>query len=108
MSHIPVDHAIEDLKKSSSSFKELFKHGSLSLEIYKPEKIDHQKPHDRDEVYIVISGEGEFYNEGQIVDFKQGDFLFVPAGAEHRFEKFTEDFATWVLFYGPLGGEANN
>ena len=108
MSHIPVSHAIEDLRNTSSSFKELFKHGSLSLEIYKPEKIDHQKPHDRDQVYIVISGEGEFYNEGQRVDFKQGDFLFVPSGAEHRFEKFTDDFATWVLFYGPLGGEANS
>jgi hypothetical protein len=24
---------------------------------------------------------------------------------EHRFEDFTEDFATWVVFYGPEGGE---
>ena len=32
-------------------------------------------------------------------------FLFVPAGVEHRFEKFTEDFKTWVIFYGAIGGE---
>jgi hypothetical protein len=32
--------------------------------------------------------------------------LFVPAGIEHRFIKFTEDFVTWVVFYGPKGGEA--
>ena len=37
--------------------------------------------------------------------FRQGDFLFVPAGIEHRFESFTNDFATWVIFYGPVGGE---
>jgi hypothetical protein len=32
--------------------------------------------------------------------------LFVPAGHEHRFEDFTPDFATWVIFYGPDGGES--
>ena len=31
--------------------------------------------------------------------------LFVKAGHEHRFENFTDDFATWVIFYGPDGGE---
>ena len=35
-----------------------------------------------------------------------GEALFVPAGVEHRFEDFTPDFATWVFFYGPEGGEA--
>jgi len=34
-----------------------------------------------------------------------GDVLFVAAGVEHRFSKFTDDFATWVFFYGPQGGE---
>lgn len=27
------------------------------------------------------------------------------AQAVHRFEEFSEDFATWVFFYGPEGGE---
>ena len=27
------------------------------------------------------------------------------AGVEHRFDDFRKDFATWVLFYGPEGGE---
>ena len=26
---------------------------------------------------------------------------------EHRFEDFTDDFAIWVIFYGPEGGEKN-
>jgi quercetin dioxygenase-like cupin family protein len=37
--------------------------------------------------------------------FKQGDVLFVKAGIKHRFENFTDDFTTWVIFYGPDGGE---
>ena len=32
--------------------------------------------------------------------------MFVPAGVEHRFENFTEDFKTWVIFYGGDGGES--
>jgi mannose-6-phosphate isomerase-like protein (cupin superfamily) len=37
--------------------------------------------------------------------FRTGDLLFVPAGVIHRFEEFTDDFCTWVMFYGPEGGE---
>jgi hypothetical protein len=31
--------------------------------------------------------------------------LFVAAGQTHRFEDFSDDFAVWVFFYGPDGGE---
>ena len=34
-----------------------------------------------------------------------GSFLFVPADHFHRFEDFSSDFAVWVVFYGPEGGE---
>lgn len=60
---------------------------------------------DRDEVYIIISGMGEFINGGITTPFQQGDFIFVAAGVEHKFVNFTEDFSTWVMFYGPKGGE---
>ncbi|QLG46267.1 cupin domain-containing protein [Costertonia aggregata] len=93
------------LAKTNSPFLNLFEHGSLSVEIYQPEKIDLQQPHTRDEVYVIVSGSGEFLNGGTRTSFKAGDFLFVPAGVEHRFENFTNDFSTWVLFYGPEGGE---
>ncbi|MEM8848319.1 MAG: cupin domain-containing protein, partial [Bacteroidota bacterium] len=71
----------------------------------KPNQVDLQEPHSRDEVYVIISGTGEFLIRDKRYTFAPGDFLFVPAGVEHRFENFTEDFATWVLFYGPEGGE---
>ena len=34
------------------------------------------------------------------------DVLFVAAGDRHRFEQLSPDFRTWVVFYGPDGGEA--
>ena len=98
--------ALQKLTTADNPFLSLFEHGTLSVEIYKPIKVDLQQPHTRDEVYVIVSGTGEFINGDERVDFVPGDFLFVPAGVEHRFENFTEDFATWVIFYGPEGGEA--
>ena len=89
-------------------FLGVFAHGSLEVEIYKPNKVDHQRPHTKDEVYVVISGSGQFVNGDARHPFQAGEVLFVPAGVEHRFENFTEDFVTWVFFYGPEGGEAKN
>lgn len=98
-------NALDKLRAKSSPFLTLFEHGTLSIEIYQPDKIDKQQPHEQDEVYVIVSGSGTFYNDGQSVSFSPGDLLFVKAGKEHRFENFTEDFSTWVIFYGPKGGE---
>ena len=86
-------------------FAELFRHGTLAVEIYAPRETDPQKPHTRDEVYVIARGTGDFVYQGQRVTFQPGDLLFVAAGAPHRFENFTDDFYTWVVFYGPEGGE---
>jgi mannose-6-phosphate isomerase-like protein (cupin superfamily) len=86
-------------------FATVFEHGTLAVEIYAPRGIDPQQPHTRDEVYVVISGSGEFLNGGNRSSFQPGDVLFVPAQVVHRFENFTDDFAVWVFFYGPEGGE---
>ena len=86
-------------------FVSVLEHGSLVVEIYAPRGRDPQSPHTRDEVYIVVSGSGTFLNGETRQRFAPGDLLFVPAGVEHRFEAFTDDFVTWVIFYGPEGGE---
>lgn len=82
-------------------------HGTLELGFYKPDGVDPQQPHDRDEVYIIQSGNGLFICNGEHQDFEAGEALFVPAGAVHRFQSFSADFAAWVIFYGPRGGEHN-
>jgi mannose-6-phosphate isomerase-like protein (cupin superfamily) len=86
-------------------FVTLFGHGSLAVEVYAPRGSDPQTPHSRDEVYIVAQGRGEFVCVGVRQAFGPSDVLFAAAGVEHRFENFTDDFAVWVMFYGPEGGE---
>jgi mannose-6-phosphate isomerase-like protein (cupin superfamily) len=85
----------------------IFAHGSLEAELYAPRGIDRQRPHSRDEVYVVASGKGQFFDGNARHAIQSGSFIFVPAGQEHRFEEFTPDFAVWVFFYGPEGGEAS-
>ena len=57
--------------------------------------------------YVVVSGTGWFVNGKSREPFKAGAVLHVPAGVEHRFEEFTDNFATWVILYGPEGGETS-
>jgi mannose-6-phosphate isomerase-like protein (cupin superfamily) len=83
----------------------LFQHGSLTVRYYAPRGEDYQIPHTRDEAYVIAGGTGFFRHGGERVPFRTGDLFFVAAGVEHRFEDFTNDFGTWVLFYGPDGGE---
>lgn len=80
-------------------------HGSMSVEVYAPRGHDPQTPHEQDELYFIHSGQGEFVLDGVRHPFAPGTVFFVPARVEHRFENFTADFATWVVFWGPQGGE---
>lgn len=103
---VSVGEALSRLPgEGGARFVEMFRHGTLSVEIYNPRGVDPQTPHTRDEVYIVVSGSGWFVNGPRRERFGVGDFLFVPAGVVHRFEEFSDDLVVWVIFYGPEGGE---
>jgi len=102
---ISLTTAIEKLKNHSEDSINLFVHGTLNIKVYQPDQIDLQHPHEQDEVYVIISGKGIFFCDGIRETFAPGDVLFAPAGIVHRFEDFDNDFSTWVIFYGPRGGE---
>lgn len=107
MERLTPERALQRLAaEKEAPFVQLFSHGSLVVEVYKPDRVDRQQPHTRDELYVVISGTGFFVRGDERLPFVPGEVLFVPAGMSHRFEDFSSDFATWVFFYGPEGGEA--
>lgn len=73
----------------------------VEVEYYAPRGSDPQTPHDRDELYVVATGEASFSAAGGKRRVTSGDLIFVPAGEVHRFEDIGETFAAWVVFYGP-------
>lgn len=95
-------------------------HGSMEVRWFAPNDDSQHQPHDRDEIYFVVSGTATFcraneagpFDEAkgavlgeQLVAVRPGDILFVPAGAAHRFTDLTPGFGVWAVFYGPEGGE---
>lgn len=93
--------ASEPLSKEHP-FNVVFDRGDdISVELYAPVGSDGQQPHERDELYIVASGHGTFRRGDEVVPFGPGDLIYVPAYVPHRFETFSRDFKTWVIFYGP-------
>ena len=84
---------------------EVLARGTVQLKIYVPQQVDLQQPHSRDELYFVVEGRGVFFDGQQRHVFGPGDCLFAAAASKHRFEEFTPDFKTWVVFYGAEGGE---
>ena len=86
----------------ASPFNIVFDRGDdISIELYAPVGTDKQQPHERDELYIVATGQGTFSRGEELVTFGPGDLLYVPAYVPHRFETFSDDFKVWVIFYGP-------
>lgn len=98
--------AIDELPgQQKDRWIEVFRHGTLAVKLYAPRGTDPQTPHDQDEIYVIVAGTGRFLHGENETTFAPGDMLFVAAGDEHRFTKFSDDFATWVFLYGPKGGE---
>jgi mannose-6-phosphate isomerase-like protein (cupin superfamily) len=104
----PVKFGLEEaaklLAKAPDDFITVATNGEMRLLLFAPLGKDTQTPHTQDEVYVVVSGHGTFRRGDETVSFTTGDMLFVGAGVEHRFEAFSDDFKTWVVFFGPKGG----
>lgn len=83
----------------------VFARGTLDIRWYAPAGEDRQTPHTRDEIYVVAQGRASFFDGEAHHDVAPGACIFVAAGQDHRFEALSQDFAVWVVFYGPEGGE---
>ncbi|MGB7200631.1 MAG: cupin domain-containing protein [Pyrinomonadaceae bacterium] len=79
---------------------EPFEKAGVKLVFFAPRGIDYQTFHDEDEFYFIVRGSGEIVIGDERFDFEAGDAFFVAAQVEHRFENFTDDFATWAIFFG--------
>ncbi|MDR3445848.1 MULTISPECIES: cupin domain-containing protein [unclassified Dyella] len=102
-----LQEAVTNLPTDEAAFRFHYglRHGTMKVGLYAPRGEDRQSTHSQDELYIVISGTGDFVKDGVRRTFEPQDVIFVEAGVTHRFESFSDDFATWVIFWGVHGGE---
>jgi mannose-6-phosphate isomerase-like protein (cupin superfamily) len=78
---------------------EPFEKAGVKLVFFAPRGTDYQTSHDEDEFYFIVRGTGEIVIAGERQAFAAGDVFFVEAGVEHRFEGFSDDCATWAIFF---------
>lgn len=76
-----------------------FKKENVSLVFFAPRGTDYQTSHAEDEFYFIVRGSGELSIGETHFACAVGDAFFVQANAPHRFENFTDDFATWAVFF---------
>lgn len=60
--------------------------------------VDHQSPHEKDEVYYVVSGRAVIEVEGERAEVGPGSVVYVKARAAHRFVDIEEELRVLVLF----------
>ena len=94
-----IEAAKRRLQAGSGGYEIVHQSTSLEIGVYvlvAPEP-DRQQPHDDDEVYVVLEGHGTLDVEGTKTDLREGNAIFVPAGAEHRFSGY-EQLSVLVIF----------
>lgn len=106
--HITAKQAVDAVKASNQAFVELMKIGPVSVEYYSPVKQDLQNPHQQDELYLIARGHGILIRDKERLEISAGDVIFVPAQMPHRFVEFSDDFATWVIFFSDTASVRNS
>ncbi len=99
MHRFSVEEARRRLESTRGGYEVVHESPGLEIGVYvlvAPEP-DRQQPHEDDEIYVPLSGSGVLEVEGDRVPVREGEAIFVEAGAEHRFTTY-ESLATLVVF----------
>ena len=97
-----VHEAQRRLAAAGGGYEIVHRSPGLELGVYvlvAPEP-DRQQPHDDDELYVGLEGTGTLEVGGESVPMREGEVVFVEAGAEHRFTAY-EQLAVLVIFERP-------
>ena len=70
---------------------------SLGYSVFTPGTVLASVLHETEEVAYVVSGSGELRLDGEVVPFREGDALYVPAGTWHAVANTGEDDVVMVF-----------
>jgi mannose-6-phosphate isomerase-like protein (cupin superfamily) len=77
----------------SRYFMDILNTRSMEVGVIKLRKNqkDTQQPHESDEIYYVISGNGKITIEGNEHDVKPGNIIYIPKNVSHHFQTVDEN-----------------
>jgi mannose-6-phosphate isomerase-like protein (cupin superfamily) len=97
-----IEDARRRLEEANGGYEIVHESPGLEIGVYvlvAPEP-DRQQPHADDEIYVPLSGSGILEVEGEKVPVREGEAIFVEAGADHRFTAY-ESLSVLVVFARP-------
>ncbi len=94
---------LEKIKNTNSYFHTFINKPSLAagVLVLKPGEEDTQTPHDSDEVYFVISGNGFLKIKEKDYVVSKDKLFFVAKDVEHFFHGNTKELKVLYFFGGP-------
>jgi mannose-6-phosphate isomerase-like protein (cupin superfamily) len=93
----------EKIKNNDSYFQTFINKSSLALGVLvlQPGEEDTQEPHDSDEVYYVISGDGFLKIKNKDYQVSKDKLFFVAKDVEHYFHGNKKELKVLYFFGGP-------
>tara|TARA_B100000029_G_scaffold331579_1_gene323854 strand:+ start:195 stop:515 length:321 start_codon:yes stop_codon:yes gene_type:complete len=94
---------IRKINNSTSYFDTFLEKQSLAagILILKPGEEDTQLPHDSDEMYYILEGDGFLKIKNKKYSIKKGKAFFVPKDTEHYFFGNKKKLIALYFFGGP-------
>jgi mannose-6-phosphate isomerase-like protein (cupin superfamily) len=94
---------LEKIKNDNSYFQTFINKDSLAagVLVLKPGEEDTQTPHDSDEVYFVISGNGFLKIKNKDYKVSKDKLFFVAKDIDHCFHGNTKELKVLYFFGGP-------
>jgi mannose-6-phosphate isomerase-like protein (cupin superfamily) len=98
-----VTEYIEKIKKSEDYFHTFINKQSLAagVLILQPGEEDTQEPHESDEVYFIIKGDGFLKIKNKDYPVEQNKMYFVAKNIEHFFHGNKKELVALYFFGGP-------
>jgi len=98
-----LDAYVERIKNNSSVFHTFINKQSLAagVLVLEPEEEDTQEPHDSDEVYLILSGDGFLRIDNTDYDVSKNKLFFVAKDVEHHFHGNTKELKVLYFFGAP-------
>ena len=94
---------LKDITKGNSYFHTFINRDNLAAGILRlaPGEEDTQAPHESDEIYYVVRGDGFLAIGGKEYPLSEGMSYFVAKNIEHKFHGNKEELVVLYFFGGP-------
>jgi len=95
-----IDQLTEEQAASQIMYYEFLRVPELSMGIYKLKagEKDPQSPHNQDEVYYIVEGQGKIRVGEEDFECKPGSIIYVEKHAAHKFHSISADMKILVMF----------